>query len=415
MRLTGRGGLALAGGTLAGFGLLFVGIELMQAGLAAFEGALTPERLPGGGLPGRVELVLIGAAVTLVTQSSSAALATALVALHGGAITFEQGAAMVIGMNIGTTFTALLASVGGATATRRTAVAHLLFNVVTGVLALVLLGPVTRVVPALVGSSDGQVALALFHTLFNGAGLALFLPFTAFFARLVERLVPERGPPLTRRLGPGLLGDPDAATDAAVGTVADIAHALLALLAARLRGRRRPGERQADPRDIAAALEAARSFLDHIVVRVSGGLGGPRIAGALHVIDHLERLHHRLRQEERIGTLRRDPRLASLARILCALAEEAASGAEPGRSEQRLNRFRRLLRRHHELYRTRTLARAAAGEIGPEEALARLDAMRWLHRVAYHLWRIRHHLNALGAGGATAAPRVEARLDVLED
>lgn len=415
MRLMGRGIIALAGGALAGFSLLFVGIELMQVGLAAFEGALTPAHLPGNDLVGRLELVLIGVALTLVTQSSSAALAVALVGIHGGAISFEQGAAMVIGMNVGTTFTALLASIGGATATRRTAVAHLLFNVATGVLALALLGPAMRAVLALVGAADGQIALALFHTLFNAAGLALFLPFTASFARLVESLVPERGPPLTRRLGPGLLGDPDAATDAAVGTVADIARALLTLLAARLRGRPKPGEDPADPRDIAAALEATRAFLDHIVVRVPGGLRAPRIAGALHVVDHLERLHHRLGQEERIRTLRHDARLTRLSRVLCALGEEAASGAEPARSEQRLNRFRRLLRRHHELYRARTLARAAAGEISPEEALARLDAMRWLHRVAYHLWRIRHHLNALEAGGSSAAPGAETRLDVFED
>ena len=90
-------------------------------------------------------LVLIGIVITVITQSSSAGVAMALVALGTDAISFPQAAALVIGMNVGTTFTAVLATIGGSTAMRQTGFAHVVYNLVTGAIAFLLLGPLTRV------------------------------------------------------------------------------------------------------------------------------------------------------------------------------------------------------------------------------------------------------------------------------
>ena len=92
----------------------------MQAAMEGMEEYVTPETLPGASLLGILALVGIGGLITLVTQSSSAGVATALTALNAGAISFEQAAALVIGMDIGTTVTAFLASVGGSVGARRT-------------------------------------------------------------------------------------------------------------------------------------------------------------------------------------------------------------------------------------------------------------------------------------------------------
>ena len=182
LRLFARGALAEAGLGLAGFSLLFIGLDMMQAGLAALEGGVTPTVFPDDTVFGRFQLVLIGVAITLVTQSSSAGVATALVALHTGAISFYQAAALVIGMDVGTTFTAVIASLGGSTAMRRTGYAHVTYNVATGLMAFAIL-PVFVWATAgfLERGGDQQLTLVAFHSLFNLIGVLAILPITGVF------------------------------------------------------------------------------------------------------------------------------------------------------------------------------------------------------------------------------------------
>ncbi len=414
LRMFGTGRVGLLGMALVGFSLLFIGIDTMQAGMAAFEGAVTPDDFPGDTLLGRVELILIGAAITAITQSSSAGVAAALVALSVGTINFPQAAAMVIGMNVGTTCTAMLATLGGSAATRRTGWAHLIFNVITGVIAFGLLGPFTSLIEA-VAEGDSQIALVSFHTAFNVLGTALFLLFTDAFARLITGLVHERGPVLTRHLGRSILRDADAATDAAAATVMEIVRAQLAFLARRLS---RPQARRADVaemRDIADALAATRAFIARIE---TGGADAPRarrIAAALHLLDHLGRLYYRCTQTERIAILASEPRLIRLRGVLRSLSAEAAHPAAGQASETRLNRLRKLLRAERKRYRERTIMLASTSNIVDETALDRLEAIRWLHRVSYHLWRIQHHMNRMREAGAPASARREAAVEVLQD
>lgn len=109
-RLAGRGRIESVGTALAGFGLIFVGIGVLQDGMAAFHGVVTPDVFPPDTIIGRLLLVTIGVAITVVTQSSSAGVAAALTAVHAGTITLPQAAAMVIGMDFGTTITAAMAT-----------------------------------------------------------------------------------------------------------------------------------------------------------------------------------------------------------------------------------------------------------------------------------------------------------------
>ena len=112
----------------AGFGVLFIGIDALKDGMVAFRGIVTPDSFPADTLSGRLKLVVLGTVLTVITQSSSAGVASALAALAVGAITLPQAAALVIGMNVGTTFTAMVATLGGGTASRRTGVSHVIFN-----------------------------------------------------------------------------------------------------------------------------------------------------------------------------------------------------------------------------------------------------------------------------------------------
>lgn len=167
-----RGALGLA---LAGFGLLFVGIDVLRDTFQAQAAALV---LPPGA--NTLVLLLAGAAVTVLMQSSSAALALVLTAAQGGWLPLQAAAAAVIGANIGTTITAVLGAIGATANARRAAAAHVAFNLLAGVVAFALLPWLLRVITALrdaFGLAAAPAAdLALFHTTFNLLGVVVMLP-----------------------------------------------------------------------------------------------------------------------------------------------------------------------------------------------------------------------------------------------
>lgn len=138
-KLLGRGKFAHAGMTLAGFGVIFVGIDVLQAGMKDLSQLFDPGRFPQPTIVGRMVLGLIGIGMTVIMQSSSAAVATTLAALAGGTINLEQAASIVIGANVGTTITAAMASIGASTPARRTAMAHITYNAATGAVAFLVL------------------------------------------------------------------------------------------------------------------------------------------------------------------------------------------------------------------------------------------------------------------------------------
>lgn len=179
LRLTGeatrRGALGLA---LAGFGVLFLGIDMLKD---SFTGLADGFRLPEGeGAFDVVGQVLIGVALTVLMQSSSAALAIALTAAQGGLIGAQGAAAVVIGANIGTTVTALIAALGATANAKRAAAAHILFNLLTGAVALLLLpwliGLIATLREWLELENSPAAKLALFHTVFNILGVLLIWP-----------------------------------------------------------------------------------------------------------------------------------------------------------------------------------------------------------------------------------------------
>lgn len=415
LRLFGGPQAIAFGSALAGFSLLFIGIDAMQAGMSGLEGAITPERFPGDDIFGRLQLVLLGAAVTLVTQSSSAGVAAALAALGAGAISFPQAAAMVVGMNVGTTFTAALATLGGSTATRRAGLSHVIYNLLTGAMAFLLLGPYAALVAPQLAAGEGQLALVGFHTAFNVAGVAIVLPFTRHFERLVIGLVPEREDNLTRRLGREMLKEPNAALDAAVATVEDIARIQSGFLSRQLAGANVDYDPHWRSADLSAALTETRTFVGAIPPGVATGKVRERTEAVLHVLDHLRRLYFRCGQDDRIVALWADHRLGRLARLLGSVATEMFEQPVSGEIETRLNRVRRILRGHRSRYRERILSRAASNGLQEEDASARIDAMRWLHRVCYHLWRIEHHLLVANDLSAPVSARREAAVEVLND
>lgn len=201
------------GETLIGFGLLFMGLDFLKNSVPDIS--QHPEMLEflssftGHGLASYFLFVIVGGLLTVIVQSSSAAMAITLTMAYAGWIDYPTAAAIVLGENIGTTITAYLASIGTSVNARRASRAHTLFNVF-GVLWMtpvfyLFLNLVNAIVPGDVYALDGAKALpahlAMFHTLFNIVNTFLCSFFVNFIAKLVTKLVPdEQGIPTTYTL-----------------------------------------------------------------------------------------------------------------------------------------------------------------------------------------------------------------------
>lgn len=200
------------GMALAGFGILFMGIDVLSGG---FENLGSQFTVPEGAA--LVWLVLAGIVLTSLMQSSSATVALVLTALAGGLLGFREAAAMVIGANVGTTSTALIATLGATANARRLAIAHVLFNLLTGVMAYLLIGPLLAVVAVVAGvtglEQDPAAQLALFHTTFNLLGILLMWPVEPLMSRFLLSRFKERQHSLAKLqfLDRNLIALPDAA------------------------------------------------------------------------------------------------------------------------------------------------------------------------------------------------------------
>jgi len=275
-KLLARGRISGVGGALAGFGLVLFGLTTLQQGMGGLAERLHPADLPAvlagpegrwwSGLFGVLVLVVVGLVMTALMQSSTAAVAVTLSAHYAGAIGLDQACALIIGQNIGTATSSALAALGASTTAKRLAIAYVLFKLIAAIIALVLFPVVVPLLMRASNSVDGVTLLAGYHTAYNVVGVVVLLPLIGWFTRLVERILPERGSPLTRCLDPSALAAPVVAVEAVRRTIARVLATLCGSIEAALAGRAdpiRPGD-AASVRDAADALRQAQIFLSDV-------------------------------------------------------------------------------------------------------------------------------------------------------
>ena len=192
MRVFGHQGKRGAfGDVLAGFGIFFVGIDILKTGFEGLEKSIPVASLAGEGIVVVLLFVGIGFLLTCLMQSSSAAIAIILTAAVGGVIPLYDAAAVVIGANVGTTSTAALAVFGATPNAKRLAGAHVIFNLVTGGVALLLLPvllPLLISLQELLGFENSiATILALFHTTFNLLGVLILYPLTGTLVAFLQK------------------------------------------------------------------------------------------------------------------------------------------------------------------------------------------------------------------------------------
>lgn len=185
------------GNIMLGIGLIFIGLEVMSMSVNEIiyddDDVIRPifvKVLQGDHFP--LLLILIGIVLTAIVHSSGAI--TGILIALGGAISFNNAVFIILGSNIGTCVTSLLSSAGTSVNAKRTAVIHMLFNVIGCVIFMIPLmiwnEPIARFMADISGSMQRQIAN--FHTFFNIITTLILLPFINVFVKFVTKIVPEK-------------------------------------------------------------------------------------------------------------------------------------------------------------------------------------------------------------------------------
>jgi phosphate:Na+ symporter len=183
------------GSAVMGFGLMFLGLKILNGGIPYIQNSETMKYFfkTYGSVP--LIGILLGAVATAMVHSSSATVGLVLVLGQAGLIDLRAAICIMLGDNIGTCITAQLASLTGNINGRRTAWAHTLYNVIGVILALVLLNPFLRLIQIFTlyinKSTDIALQIANSHTVFNVLSAMLFLPLNTYYVRFIEIFIED--------------------------------------------------------------------------------------------------------------------------------------------------------------------------------------------------------------------------------
>ena len=186
------------GSILCGVGFFFLGIHFLKDGFNELKDTVDIAQYGQiGGIGGVLLFVLIGMILTVVMQSSNASLLVAITILAAGQMSYENTLGFAIGSNIGSTVMAIIGSLGVNVAGKRLAAAHLLFNSVTALVAVIFLNQFKDAVLFLcntvgIASDDYILQVSMFHTLFNIVGIALMMPFVHKMVAFLERIIVDK-------------------------------------------------------------------------------------------------------------------------------------------------------------------------------------------------------------------------------
>lgn len=225
------------GEVLIGFALLFIGLAYLKDSVPDLKS--NPEVLEflsaytDLGFLSILLFVGIGTIVTLVVQSSSAAMALTLVAANNGWVPFELAAAMVLGENIGTTITANLAALVANVHAKRAAAAHFIFNIFGVIWIIALMSFFLDGIDSYMQNNYGMspfndpeaipIGLSIFHTAFNIINTLILVNFVGFIARTVTRMIPSKGDDeefSLEYIGTGMMGTGELSIEEATKEVA---------------------------------------------------------------------------------------------------------------------------------------------------------------------------------------------------
>ncbi len=201
------------GDIVIGLGILLLAIGFMKDGFESAKNFIDLSTYAMSGILGLIVFMIIGIFATIIMQSSFATMALVLTALSTGQITYENSFALAIGANIGTTITAILGALTSNSAGKRLALAHLFFNIITGLIAIIFIKEFEIIIDIIANFSgfgnDLAMKLSLFHTLFNVVGVIILTPFIDKIVLVLEKMfINKNGFGELKYLNEALLRDP---------------------------------------------------------------------------------------------------------------------------------------------------------------------------------------------------------------
>lgn len=396
MRLMGKEKAKNIGLALAGFGLIFVGIGMLQQGLLGLQTFFSFESLPADTLLGRLNLLLIGILFTIITQSSSAGVAATLTALFADMLTFEQAAALVVGMDVGTTVTALLASLGGTVGARRTGYSHVIYNLMTGTGALFFITPYTLFCNSLFPGfieHNAELALVAFHTLFNILGVLIILPFTPYFAAFMEKLVPEVKTIYTRQLDLSYLNQPNKALSVVKNSMEVEINDLINLTQMVANNSQ---DTELFKKDLQEGLRETQRYLDLIELHKEG-TERQTLLKLIHAMDHMNRLYHRCDEDkERAVTAANSTELEPYLNLMVNSTGQILELTKEGLWEKAAILANQTADEIHiftQDYRQKIVENIGRHHLDMIEGTKQLEAIRWLRRVSKHIAKMTQYFS----------------------
>ena len=208
-------------GMMVGFGLIFLGLEGMKESFSSISESFD---IASYTFNNPYLYTLVGLALTAVIQSSSASIAIIQSALYVHVIGFEAAAAFVVGANVGTTITALLGSIGAIADKKRVALAHLIFNITTAFLTLLLLQQLVDGIFILFTELNDVLKIAIFHTIFNFIGVLLWYPFIPYLTAFTQKYFKRGQEEVTHYIANVSVEVPEIAIDALQKEIAHLSN-----------------------------------------------------------------------------------------------------------------------------------------------------------------------------------------------
>ena len=390
--LIAKGRTRSVGAILAGFGLLFFGIEYLQTGMEGISWNL--DAIGGSGFGWQWILAGVGILMSIVMQSSSAAAATTLVALHAGSLTFDQACAMIVGQSVGTAATSAMVAIGAGLAVRRAALAHIVYNVTIGILGIVLLQPLAAAggwVGSQLDDPHGVLALAAFSSIFKFVGVAAFYPWLDGFSRFIVRISGSGADSAVSRLEPTLAeAGGGLALEAAWRAVLEVAHGSVDAVRRRLAGQ---SVSYHPPLEAVGQIE---HFLESLSLETTDlGTFEPRLVRLAHALDHLTQLHDDLSDMPPAVSGWQPP--AGFDAGARALAAWVDSTTDPNSSPDpavfsALEAASRQLDDERNTGREEILEAVALQRTSANSARTNLDAIQWADSTLHHAWRLAESL-----------------------
>jgi phosphate:Na+ symporter len=349
--------------------------------------------------------------MSIVMQSSTAAGAATLVALNAGSLTFEQGCAMIVGQSVGTAATTGLVMVGGGLAVRRSALAHIIFSMIVGVLGILFLGPLTAAaewVGVQLYDPDGVLAMATFSSLFKFAGIVVFYPWLDHFARYIVRISGTGSESAVSRLDPTLVeAGEEVALEAAWRATLEVAHGAVDAIRRRLAGESVTYDPPAE------AVQQIEHFLESLPLETTDlGTTGPRLVRLVHALDHLTQLHDDLTRIPSAVSGWQPPAgfeagAQTLARWLDATKDPAGAAPNPAIFKA-VEGAAKQLNAERKTSREKMLEDVALQRMPTANARAALETLVWADLALYRAWRLAESLRiASGKNPPAVVPNTQ--------